>query len=161
MMERGTILNKVYKVVTYLGRGSMGDLYLLERIKDGRSIVAEEFMCPRSHIFFKEVIGSRDGERSALKYYSFLSPEGRGCLPDYTDRNLIKKPLNSLPKWLKPVKWILLPLLMAVIVLVFAGTMAGFLGEWSGLLMTLLLSALVCVISALTMRFEIKSLSQV
>ncbi len=157
MMERGTILNKVYKVVTYLGRGSMGDVYLLERIKDGRSIVAEEFMCPRSHIFFKEVLRRRDDELPALKYYSFLSPESSGYLPDYTDRNLIRRPSPFLPKWLKPVKWVLLPFLMLVIVFIFAGTMAGFLGEWSGLLMTLLLSALVCIISALSMRVEIKA----
>ncbi|MEQ8191452.1 MAG: serine/threonine protein kinase, partial [Candidatus Eremiobacterota bacterium] len=41
-IETGRVLNKIYRVVNLLGKGSMGNVYLVERIKYDKKFVVKE-----------------------------------------------------------------------------------------------------------------------
>jgi len=43
-LETGTVLNQIYRVVRLLGSGAMGNVYLVERIKDDEKFVVKELL---------------------------------------------------------------------------------------------------------------------
>jgi serine/threonine-protein kinase len=60
-LERGTVLNNMYRVVNILGKGGMGNVYLVEREKDDRRFVVKELVITEGlelhnarEIFFRE-----------------------------------------------------------------------------------------------------------
>ena len=63
MQKTGNVLNNIYRVIKLLGKGSMGNVYLVERIKDDKKFVIKELIFTESagidpdtsrEIFFRE-----------------------------------------------------------------------------------------------------------
>ncbi len=48
MQKTGTVLNNIYRVIKLLGKGSMGNVYLVERIKDDKKFVIKELIFTES-----------------------------------------------------------------------------------------------------------------
>jgi len=117
-LATGTVLNNIYRVVNLLGSGSMGNVYLVERIKDDRKFVIKELIFKQGvgidentarEIFFREAEFMVKFSHSGLpKMYGIFSQDGNDYLAmDYIEGKTLESILNSgekIPRD-RAVKW--------------------------------------------------------
>ena len=82
IIETGIVINDTYRIEKSLGKGSMGNIYLVERIRDGKKILVEEILSPlkdgqasneRSYVLFKEIFSARGkSDSNYIKNYPFF-----------------------------------------------------------------------------------------
>ncbi len=117
-LATGTVLNNIYRVVNLLGSGSMGNVYLVERIKDDRKFVIKELIFKQGvgidentarEIFFREAEFMVKFSHAGLpKMYGIFSQDGNDYLAmDYIEGKTLESILNSGEKILRDraVKW--------------------------------------------------------
>ena len=111
-LERGTVLNNIYRVVKLLGKGSMGNVYLVERIEDDKKFVIKELIFSKDTILNLNdawEIFKREAEFMAKfdhpgipKMYGVFSQNGKEYLTmDYIEGKTLEEIINS--SW-KPVE---------------------------------------------------------
>ena len=155
ILEKGTVLNKIYKVARFVGSGNMGNVYLLERVRDGRNIVVEELVFPsergKGRIYFKEVLSGNNPEAPILSdTYSFSGPEKKSPSFRYGPSDLFEDLGKFSSYGIKFIRNLFLPVFLFFTIFTVAGTMTGFLGEWPGLLITVLLASVILVMIIFT-----------
>jgi len=106
VLETGTVLNNIYRVVKLLGKGAMGNVYLVERIKDDRKLVVKELLFPvergldtetAKEIFFREAEFMVKFDHPGLpKMYGIFSQDGREYIAmDYIEGKTLEEIINS------------------------------------------------------------------
>jgi len=119
ILERGTILNNIYRVVTILGKGAMGNVYLVERIKDDKRLVVKElFFTPQAgldqsiakEIFFREAEFMAKFNHQGLPgmYGVFSQDEKDYLVMDYIEGKTLEEIINTSGGPLKEddaIKW--------------------------------------------------------
>jgi tRNA A-37 threonylcarbamoyl transferase component Bud32/type II secretory pathway pseudopilin PulG len=106
ILETGTVVNNIYRVVKLLGSGSMGNVYLVERIKDDKKFVIKELMfssqagldpSTAKEIFFREAeFIAKFDHRGLPKMYGVFSQDGREYLTmDYIEGKTLEEIINS------------------------------------------------------------------
>ncbi len=106
-LETGTVLNNIYRVVRLLGKGSMGNVYLVERIEDDKQFVVKELVFSKEanldvehgrEIFFREAeFMVKFNHRGLPKMYGVFSQNGREYLTmDYIEGKTLEEIINSL-----------------------------------------------------------------
>jgi len=112
MMETGTVLNNIYRVVKLLGKGSMGNVYLVDRIEDDKKFVVKELMFSKDailnyddglEIFRREAEFMAKFDHPGLpKMYGVFSQNGKEYLTmDYIEGKTLEEIITS--SW-KPVE---------------------------------------------------------
>jgi serine/threonine protein kinase len=118
-LETGTILNNIYRVVTLLGKGAMGNVYLVERIEDDKKFVVKElFFTEQSgldpstakEIFFREAEFMVNFNHPGLPktYGIFTEKEFNYLTMDYIEGKTLEEILTASGKPLseeKAIKW--------------------------------------------------------
>jgi serine/threonine protein kinase len=119
ILERGTVLNDIYRVVNILGKGAMGNVYLVERIKDNRRFVVKElFFTPQAgldpstakEIFFREAefIAKFDHKGLPKMYGVFSQDEKDYLVMDYIEGKTLEEIINNSEEPIKEddaIKW--------------------------------------------------------
>ncbi len=117
MQKTGTVLNNIYRVVTLLGKGSMGNVYLVERIKDDKKFVIKELIFTESvgiepdtarEIFFREAeFMVKFDHRGLPKMYGIFSQEEKDYLVmDYIEGKTLEEIIsNETIEKDKAIKW--------------------------------------------------------
>jgi len=106
-LETGTVLNNIYRVLRLLGKGAMGNVYLVERIEDDRKFVVKELIFSQEspvdpstakEIFFREAEFMVKFDHHGLpKMYGIFSQNGREYLTmDYIEGKTLEEIINSL-----------------------------------------------------------------
>ncbi len=106
ILEKGTVLNNIYRVVTILGKGAMGNVYLVERVKDDKKFVVKElFFTPQAgldpstakEIFFREAEFIAKFDHEGLpKMYGVFSHGGKDYLVmDYIEGKTLEEIINT------------------------------------------------------------------
>lgn len=106
MLERGTIVNNMYRVVTMLGKGAMGNVYLVERVKDDKKFVVKElFFTPQAgldpssakEIFFREAefMAKFDHEGVPGMYGVFIHDGKDYIAMDYIEGKTLEEIINT------------------------------------------------------------------
>ncbi|MEQ8189934.1 MAG: serine/threonine-protein kinase [Candidatus Eremiobacterota bacterium] len=106
ILERGTILNNIYRVVTILGKGAMGNVYLVERIKDDKKFVVKElFFTPQAgiepsaakEIFFREAEFMAKFDHEGIPgMYGVFSHDGKDYIAmDYIEGKTLEEIINT------------------------------------------------------------------
>jgi len=118
-LETGAVLNNIYRVVNLLGKGSMGNVYLVERIEDDKKFVVKELNFSQEagldHSTAKEIF-HREAEFMAKinhhgvpKMYGVFSQDGKNYLTmDYIEGKTLEEIINSSDLPLKEedaIKW--------------------------------------------------------
>ena len=112
-LEKGTVLNNIYRVDKLLGSGAMGNVYLVERLTDTGRFVVKEIFPPEAmslepdnarEIFFREAeIMARFSHPGLPGMYGAFSHEGRDYITmDYIEGKTLEEIMNS-SKELMPV----------------------------------------------------------
>ena len=119
-LEAGTVINKVYRVVKHLGKGVMGNLYLVEREKDGKKFVLRELEFPSEpgsteaasrDIFFRQSDFMKRCNHPGLPETSegiFSENEQDYLIIEYIEGKTLKEIIDTSPGPLpedKAVKW--------------------------------------------------------
>ena len=105
-LEIGHILNNIYRVVRLLGKGSMGNVYLVERVEDNKKFVVKELMFSKEaslnpedakEIFFREAEFMAEFDHPGIpKIYGAFSQDGRYYLAmDYMEGKTLEEIINS------------------------------------------------------------------
>ncbi len=105
-LEAGTVLNDIYRVVKLLGKGSMGNVYLVERIEDDKKFVVKELTFSKDAILNYDdglEIFRREAEFMAKfdhpgipKMYGVFSQNGKEYLTmDYIEGKTLEEIINS------------------------------------------------------------------
>jgi len=108
-LETGTILNNFYRVVRLLGKGSMGNVYLVERLKDDKKFVVKELMfsgeagldmSTAREIFFREAEFIVKFNHPGLPaMYGIFTENNRDYLTmDYIEGKNLEEIINSSPE---------------------------------------------------------------
>ncbi|MEQ8169539.1 MAG: serine/threonine-protein kinase [Candidatus Eremiobacterota bacterium] len=111
-LETGTVLNNIYRVLKLPGKGSMGNVYLVERIEDDRKFVVKELMFSKDAILNYDdglEIFKREAEFMAKfdhpgipKMYGVFSQNGKEYFTmDYIEGKTLEEIITS--SW-KPVE---------------------------------------------------------
>ncbi|MEQ8168298.1 MAG: serine/threonine-protein kinase [Candidatus Eremiobacterota bacterium] len=106
MLETGTVLNNIYRVIKLLGKGGMGNVYLVERIKDDKKFVVKELVFAQEanidgatakEIFFREAEFMAKFSHPGLpNMYGVFSHDGREYLTmDYIEGKTLEEIINS------------------------------------------------------------------
>ncbi|MEQ8170310.1 MAG: protein kinase [Candidatus Eremiobacterota bacterium] len=106
MLERGTVLNNIYRVVTMLGKGAMGNVYLVERVKDDKKFVVKElFFTPQAgldpsaakEIFFREAeFMAKFDHEGVPGMYGVFSHDGKDYIAmDYIEGKTLEEIINT------------------------------------------------------------------
>jgi len=106
MLETGTVLNNIYRVIKLLGKGGMGNVYLVERIKDDKKFVVKELVFSQEtqtdivtakEIFFREAEFMAKFSHPGLpNMYGVFSHDGREYLTmDYIEGKTLEEIINS------------------------------------------------------------------
>ena len=117
VLENGTLLNNLYRTVNIIGKGSMGNVYLAERIKDGKKIVIKELSFTEGlgldhstaqELFFREAEFIATFDHPGLpKMYGNFSHEGRDYLVmDYIEGKTLEELIDKVDEK-KAIKWII------------------------------------------------------
>ena len=118
-METGTVLNNIYRVVRLLGKGSMGNVYLVERIKDDKKFVIKELMFSENaplnredglEIFKREAAFMEKFDHFGIpEVYGIFSEEDRNYLVmDYIEGKTLEEIISSSHKpveFKKAINW--------------------------------------------------------
>ncbi len=109
MLETGTVLNDIYRVVKLLGKGSMGNVYLVERIEDDKKFVVKELnfspeagldISAAKDIFQREAGFMENFDHPGVpKTYGVFSQNGKEYLTmDYIEGKTLEEIINSSKK---------------------------------------------------------------
>ncbi|MEW6216021.1 MAG: serine/threonine-protein kinase, partial [Nitrospirota bacterium] len=118
-LETGTVLNNIYRVVKLLGKGAMGNVYLVERIKDDKQFVVKELIFTKAagldentarEIFHREAEFMVKFDHPGLpKMYGIFSQGGNDYLVmDYIEGKTLEEIINSSDKSVaedKAIRW--------------------------------------------------------
>ena len=119
ILEQGTIINSIYRVKKLLGKGGMGNVYLVERIKDKKLFVVKELIFTATpgmdehtarEIFHREAEFMVRFEHPGIpKMYGIFSNDDKDYLTmDYVEGQTLEEIINSSEKPVeenKAVKW--------------------------------------------------------
>ena len=105
-LKTGTVLNNIYRVVSLLGKGSMGYVYLVERIKDDKKFVVKELrfsdkVCLKRddarEIFFREAEFMAKFDHAGLpKMHGIFSQDkGEYLAMDYIEGKTLEEIISS------------------------------------------------------------------
>ena len=108
-LEKGIILNRIYRVVGLLGKGAMGNVYLVERIEDDKKFVVKELIFEEGgrmdietarEIFFREAEFMVKFKHPGIpKVYGIFSQDGKDYLAmDYVEGKTLEEIINSYEK---------------------------------------------------------------
>ena len=116
--ERGTILKNTYRIVSLLGSGSMGNVYLVEKIKDDKRLVIKELIFKKGvgldeksgrEIFAREAEFMKGFSHPGIpKIYETFSEDGKDYLVmDYIEGKTLEELISSGETILKnkAIKW--------------------------------------------------------
>ena len=106
ILETGTVINDIYRVVRLLGKGSMGHVYLVERIKDDKKFVVKELNFSQEaglDIYAAKEIFHREAEFMAKinhpgvpKMYGVFPLDGKDYLTmDYIEGKTLEEIINT------------------------------------------------------------------
>ncbi|MEQ8222454.1 MAG: serine/threonine-protein kinase [Candidatus Eremiobacterota bacterium] len=106
ILETGTVLNDIYRVVKLLGKGSMGNVYLVDRIKYDKKFVLKELnfsqeacldISTAKEIFHREAeFMVKINHPGVPKMYGVFSQDGRDYLAmDYIEGKTLEEIINS------------------------------------------------------------------
>ncbi len=109
ILETGTVLNGIYRVVKLLGKGAMGNVYLVERIEDDRPFVVKELVFTEAagmdektakEIFRREAEFMRRFKHRGLPgtYGIFSQGENDYLIMDYIEGKTLEKIITSSDK---------------------------------------------------------------
>jgi len=119
MLETGTVLNNIYRVVRLLGSGAMGNVYLVERIEGDRRFVVKELIFSKAcgidedtakEIFHREAeFMAKFNHHGLPKMYGVFSQDGKEYITmDYIEGKTLEEIINSSTKPLsieKAIVW--------------------------------------------------------
>jgi len=119
MLETGTVLNNIYRVVKLLGKGAMGNVYLVERVKDDKQFVVKELVFTKAagvdentarEIFHREAefMAKFDFHGLAKTHGIFSQDSNDYLVMDYIDGKTLEEIITSSEKPLdeaKAIKW--------------------------------------------------------
>jgi len=122
MLEKGTVLYNLYKIIDLLGKGAMGNVYLVERLKDNKKLVVKEVIFHEKiepdiesakEMFFREAeIMAKFNHPGLPKMYGAFSQDEREYIAmDYIEGKTLEEILDSSPGPLeeeKAIKWALM-----------------------------------------------------
>ncbi|MEQ8191449.1 MAG: tetratricopeptide repeat protein [Candidatus Eremiobacterota bacterium] len=105
-LEKGTVLNNIYRVDKLLGSGAMGNVYLVERLTDTGRFVVKEIFPPEAmslepdnarEIFFREAeIMARFSHPGLPGMHGVFSHDGRNYITmDYIEGETLEEIMNS------------------------------------------------------------------
>ncbi|MEQ8222456.1 MAG: tetratricopeptide repeat protein [Candidatus Eremiobacterota bacterium] len=105
-LEKGTVLNNIYRVDKLLGSGAMGNVYLVERLTDTGRFVVKEIFPPEAmslepdnarEIFFREAeIMARFSHPGLPGMHGAFSHDGRDYITmDYIEGKTLEEIMNS------------------------------------------------------------------
>jgi len=105
-LETGYVLNQLYRVVRLLGSGAMGNVYLVERIKDGKEFVVKELLFTEEtgmnvytarEIFFREAEFMVNFKHHSIPaMYGIFSQDGKDYLVmDYVEGRTLEEIITS------------------------------------------------------------------
>ncbi|MEQ8168632.1 MAG: serine/threonine-protein kinase, partial [Candidatus Eremiobacterota bacterium] len=108
-LETGTVLDEIYRVVKLLGKGSMGNVYLVERIEDNKKFVVKELNFSQEsgldsssakEIFRREAEFMENFDHPGLpKTYGVFSQNGKEYLTmDYIEGKTLEEIINTSKK---------------------------------------------------------------
>ena len=106
ILETGTILNNIYRVVKLLGKGSMGNVYLVERIKYDKKFVVKELnfsqeagldISTAKEIFHREAeFMAKINHPGVPKMYGVFPLDGKDYLTmDYIEGKTLEEIINT------------------------------------------------------------------
>jgi len=109
ILETGTLLNGIYRVVKLLGKGAMGNVYLVERIEDDRPFVVKELVFTEAaemdektakEIFRREAefMGRFKHRGLPGTYGIFSQGENDYLIMDYIEGNTLEEIITSSDK---------------------------------------------------------------
>jgi tRNA A-37 threonylcarbamoyl transferase component Bud32 len=118
-LKTGTDLNNNYRVVKLIGKGAMGNVYLVERIKDDKKLVVKELFFKEQvlpdtsnakEIFFREAEFMSKFDHPGLpKMYGMFSQDGKEYITmDYIEGRTLEEIINLSEGPLKEgdaIKW--------------------------------------------------------
>ena len=121
MLETGTVLNNTYRVVNLLGKGAMGNVYLVKKIENGSKFVVKELLFSSEtgidpstsrEIFLRESeFMARFNHRGLPKMYGTFSENERDYIVmEYIKGKTLEEIINSSKEPVpddKAVKWII------------------------------------------------------
>ncbi len=105
-LETGKVLNNIYRVANLLGKGSMGNVYLVERIKDKKKFVVKELnfsqeagldISTAKEIFHREAeFMAKINHPGVPKMYGVFSQDGNDYLTmDYIEGKTLEEIVNA------------------------------------------------------------------
>ena len=105
-LETGTVLNDFYRVVKLLGKGSMGNVYLVERIKYDKKFVVKELnfsqeagldISTAKEIFHREAeFMAKINHPGVPKMYGVFPQDGKDYLTmDYIEGKTLEEIINT------------------------------------------------------------------
>ena len=120
-LKKETVLNKTYKVLKFLNKGSMGNVYLVERIKDNKQFVIKELLYTKAcgidendtrEMFFQEAeFLAKFDHHSIPKTYGTFSEENRHyIIMDYIEGKTLEEIINLSDSPIleyKAIQWII------------------------------------------------------
>jgi len=118
-LETGTVLNNIYRVVKLLGKGAMGNVYLVERIKDDKQFVVKELIFTKTiginektarEIFHREAEFMVKFDHPGLPkmYGIFSQDENNYLVMDYIEGKTLEEIITSSDKLIdknKAIEW--------------------------------------------------------
>ncbi|MEQ8224112.1 MAG: protein kinase, partial [Candidatus Eremiobacterota bacterium] len=120
-LESGTVLNNIYRVVKLLGKGSMGNVYLVEKTEDDRKFVVKELNfsqeagldCSTAKEIFRreaEFMAKFDHQGVPKMYGVFSQNEKEYLIMDYIEGKTLEEIINASKGPVKEedaIKWII------------------------------------------------------